>query len=123
MPRAFSRPHLWLGLGEPWAWQRDLISERGVLGAIGFGSHRALGIVLASTGLAALASALATRAHGFAAGFIALPSFGIRMAAILLTLSALSDAQFIDKPTFAISFAAAVTAVLVLEARGFKRTP
>jgi hypothetical protein len=40
-----------------------------------------------------------------------------------VVLAALKNASFIDKPTFALTFGAAVTAVLVLEARGYIRTP
>jgi hypothetical protein len=45
------------------------------------------------------------------------------MGAILVALAALKNASFIDRPTFALTFGVAVTAVLVLEARGYIRTP
>jgi len=83
----------------------------------------ALAVVLANAAAAAGASALAGRFHALAAGFISLPSFAIRMGAILAVLAVLKNASFIDRPTFALTFGLAVTAVLVLEARSFKRTP
>jgi hypothetical protein len=83
----------------------------------------AVAIVLLNAITAAVISGAASRLHALAAGFISLPSFAIRMAAILVALAALKNASFIDKPTFALTFGAAVTAVLVLEARGYIRTP
>ena len=83
----------------------------------------AIGIVLANAILAAVFSSAAGRLHSLAAGFVSLPSFAIRMAAILVALTALKNASFIDRPTFALTFGIAVTAVLVLEARGYIRTP
>jgi hypothetical protein len=83
----------------------------------------AIGIVLANAVVAALVSSAAGRMHALAAGFVSLPSFALRMVAILVALAALKNASFIDKPTFALTFGAAVTAVLVLEARGYVRTP
>src|SRR5438093_849442 len=94
---------------------------RGSHGAIS--ASIALGLVMANAGAAAAISALASRKHVMAAGFVSLPSFAVRMAVILVVLTLLKDASFIDKPTFALTFGAAVTALLVLEARGFKRTP
>jgi len=83
----------------------------------------AFGIVLLNAIVAAVISAVASKMHTLAAGFVSLPSFAVRMAAILVALAALKGASFIDKPTFALTFGAAVTAVLVLEARGYVRTP
>jgi hypothetical protein len=83
----------------------------------------AIGIVLINAILAAVFSSAAGRLHSLAAGFVSLPSFAIRMAAILVALAALKNASFIDRPTFALTFGVAVTAVLVLEARGYVRTP
>jgi hypothetical protein len=83
----------------------------------------AIGIVLINAILAAVFSSAAGRIHSLAAGFISLPSFAIRMGAILVALAALKNASFIDRPTFALTFGVAVTAVLVLEARGYIRTP
>ena len=83
----------------------------------------AIGIVLINAVAAAAISAFAGKLHSLAAGFVSLPSFAIRMGAILVVLAALKNASFIDKPTFALTFGAAVTAVLVLEARGYIRTP
>jgi hypothetical protein len=83
----------------------------------------AVGIVLLNALLAGVVSEFAGRVHGLASGFIALPSFFVRMGAILASLTALKGASFIDKPTFALSFGAAITVVLGLEARSFKRTP
>jgi drug/metabolite transporter (DMT)-like permease len=83
----------------------------------------AIGIALANAVVAALVSSAAGRLHTLAAGFVSLPSFAIRMGAILVALAFLKNAAFIDKPTFALTFGAAVTAVLVLEARGYVRTP
>jgi hypothetical protein len=94
---------------------------RGKHGAIS--AAIALGLVLANAGAAAAISALASRKHVLAAGFVSLPSFAVRMAGILVVLTLLKGASFIDKPTFALTFGATVTAVLLLEARGFKRTP
>jgi hypothetical protein len=83
----------------------------------------AIGIVLINAILAAVFSSAAGRLHSLAAGFVSLPSFAIRMGAILIALAALKNASFIDRPTFALTFGVAVTAVLVLEARGYVRTP
>ena len=83
----------------------------------------AIGIVLLNALAAAAISAWAGRLHSLAAGFVSLPSFAVRMGAILVALAALKNASFIDRPTFALTFGAAVTAVLVLEARGYVRTP
>lgn len=83
----------------------------------------ALGIVLANAVAAAALSALAGRLHSLAAGFVSLPSFMVRMGAIFVALAFLKNASFIDPPTFALTFGMAVTAVLVLEARSWKRTP
>jgi hypothetical protein len=83
----------------------------------------AIGIVLINAILAAVFSSAAGRLHSLAAGFVSLPSFAVRMGAILVALAALKNASFIDRPTFALTFGVAVTAVLVLEARGYVRTP
>lgn len=80
-------------------------------------------IVLANAGLAAGASALAGRASTMSAAMVALPSFAVRMIAIVLVLGWLQTVPSIDRPVFAFAFAAWVTAVLALEARGWKRTP
>jgi hypothetical protein len=96
-------------------------AARGGSGAASAGI--AIGIVLTNAVLAAVFSSAAGRIHSLAAGFISLPSFAIRMGAILVALAALKNASFIDRPTFALTFGVAVTAVLVLEARGYIRTP
>jgi 4-hydroxybenzoate polyprenyltransferase len=54
---------------------------------------------------------------------ISLPSFALRMIAIFTAMAFLKNRSFIDQPTFALVFGLAVTAVIVLEARGWKRTP
>jgi len=96
----------------------------GVRGSSGAASAAiAIGIVLANAAVAAGISAFVGRRHSLAAGFVSLPSFALRMGAILAALAALKNASFIDRPTFALTFGLAVTAVLVLEARSFKRTP
>ena len=96
-------------------------AERGDHGAAS--AAVAIGIVLVNALAAAGISAFAGKMHALAAGFVSLPSFAVRMALILVALSALKNASFIDKPTFALTFGTAVTAVLVLEARGYIRTP
>lgn len=94
---------------------------RGRAGAIS--ALIALGIVLVNAGLAALMSALAARVSRTAPMMISIPSFALRMLGVFLALALLKGASFIDQPAFALTFGFAVTAVLVLEARSWKRTP
>lgn len=83
----------------------------------------AASLVLANTALAAALSAGAARISISAAALMALPSFSIRMGGLFVALQALKGRPFIDEPSFVLAFALAVTAMIVLEARTWKRTP
>ena len=83
----------------------------------------ALGIVLANAAAAAIVSAFAGKRSALGAAAISMPSFAVRMAAILAALGMLKNASFVDEPTFALTFGLAVTAVLHMEAKAWKRTP
>ena len=83
----------------------------------------ALALVLANALAAAAISAASSKLSPTAPAMISLPSFTLRMGALFAVLSVLKGVTFIDQPTFALTFGLAVTAVVVLEARNWKRTP
>ncbi len=83
----------------------------------------AAGIVLTNAALAAGFSALAGRISTATAALISLPSFTVRMALIFAALALLKGQAFIDHATFAATFGIAVTVVLYLESRTWRRTP
>src|SRR5437879_13430280 len=86
---------------------------RGSHGAIS--ASIALSLVIANAGVAAAISALASRKHVFAAGFVSLPSFALRMAGILVVLTVLKRASDIDTPSVATTYGAGSSAALALE--------
>lgn len=82
------------------------------------------GLVLCNAALAGAMSALAGRIAGAtAAGFVAIPSFAIRMGMLLTAMTMLQGRAFIIEPLFAAAFGLAVPLVLYVEARTWKRTP
>lgn len=82
------------------------------------------GLVLCNAMLAGVISAIAGRMAGAtAAGFVAIPSFAIRMSMLLAVMTALQGRPFLIEPLFAASFGVAVPIVLYVEARTWKRTP
>ena len=81
------------------------------------------GLVLANAAASAAISVLAGKVSSTGSAMIALPSFAVRMSLMFLALIALDGRPFIDEPVFALSFCGALTLVLLMEARGFKRTP
>ena len=83
----------------------------------------ACGLVLANVAVSALISAGAGRLSMTGSMMIALPSFAIRMSLIATVLTFLQGSSAIDAPVFALSFGAAILAVIILEARTWKRTP
>lgn len=83
----------------------------------------AAGLVLANAGISAVISAGAGRVSKTGSMMIAMPSFAIRMAMIASTLIFLKGKSFIDEPVFALAFGTTILAVIVLEARAWKRTP
>jgi len=94
---------------------------RGSNGAVSVGI--ASGLVLTNAAAAAGLSALAGRISTIAAAMISLPSFAVRMLLIFLALVWLEGQPGIDRPAFALTFSIGVMLVILLEARGWKRTP
>lgn len=83
----------------------------------------AVAIVLANAFVSAAILAVAVKRSILMGPSLQMPSYTFRMAGILFVLAKLRNASFIDVPTFAACFAAAVVATLAAEARVFKRTP
>lgn len=94
---------------------------RGTEGALG--AAVAGGLVLANFAVAGLALAWAARRNAALFPAIAMPSYVIRMLGVLATVKALKGATFIDHPTFAVTFAAGVVALLAYECRLYVKTP
>ena len=83
----------------------------------------AVAIVLANAIVSAAVLAFAVKKSALMGPSLQMPSYAFRMAGIVFTLAKLRDASFVDAPTFAVCFAAAVVATLAVEARVYKRTP
>jgi hypothetical protein len=94
---------------------------RGYRGALS--ASLALGLVLANVLISAALSAGAGKIAPFGAAMIAFPSFIVRMSGIGAALVMLDGKSYIDEHVFVFAFAAAITAVLILEARSMRRTP
>lgn len=94
---------------------------RGAEGAAG--AAIGVAIVVANFAVAAAVSALAGRRTAYAAAFVGLPSYAIRMLVILGTMAALQGRAFLDRSAFAVGFGAAVAAVLAYECVLWARTP
>lgn len=83
----------------------------------------AVGIVIGNAFAAAGLSAMAGRISRTGAAMIALPSFALRMTAIVVLLELVKLHGFVIPALFAASFGTAVALVLVIEARNYRRTP
>lgn len=94
---------------------------RGRAGAIG--AALGLAVVVANFAVAGAAAALAGRRSALGAAMVALPSYALRMGAVLALMAALEGREFLDGPAFAIAFGAAVAAVLVYECALWAKTP
>jgi hypothetical protein len=81
------------------------------------------GLVIANALVSALISTAAGRLSPTGAMMISLPSFAVRLSLIAGAMTFLKGRSFIDEPVFAAAFAVTILAVIVFEARAFKRTP
>ena len=83
----------------------------------------AFAIVLGNVALSAVFAGVGARIGGKAPIAMSLPSFAIRMLLTIGALAAIKGQSFIDEPVFVASFCVALTVVLILQSRAWKRTP
>lgn len=83
----------------------------------------AFGIILGNLAVSGLFAAVAARIGGMAPIAMSLPSLAIRLLMSAGILAAVKGQPFIDEPVFVASFCLALTVVLALQSRAWKRTP
>jgi hypothetical protein len=83
----------------------------------------ALGIVVANIAVSGLVLLVAARRAPSNYPFIAMPSYALRMAAVFGAMGAVYTSHAIDAPTFTVTFALGVIAILSYECFLWARTP
>lgn len=96
-------------------------AARGRAGAIGAGLGVA--IAVANFAVAGAIAAIAGRRSALAAAMVGLPSYTVRMAAVLALLAGLQGREFLDVTAFAVAFGAGIVAVLAYECALWAKTP
>lgn len=83
----------------------------------------AFAIILGNVGLSAVFAGVGNRLGGKTAIAMSLPSFAVRMLLSIVALQSVKGRSFIDQTVFVAAFCVALTVVLVLQSRAWKRTP
>ena len=83
----------------------------------------ALGLVVANIAVSGLVLLIAARRSPENYPMIALPSYALRMAGVFAVMGAVYTGDFADEPTFTLTFALGVIAILTYECVLWARTP
>ena len=83
----------------------------------------ALGLVVANIAVSGLVLLSAARRSPENYPMIALPSYALRMAGVFAVMGAVYTGDFADEPTFTVTFALGVIAILTYECVLWARTP